>query len=328
MQPEGGAEGSALEERRRVLAAHERIMTEVTTDAAMPAAGRDGARRTAIASDAVATALAFWIFGPVLYYMVLHWSQVGDYSHGFLVAPLSIYFAWEQRAKLRKAAINPSWWGVVPLALGALSLAIGRLGVELMAMRVGFVLTFIGLQLLLLGRDVCRILAFPLLFLFMMVPLPQSLVNVIAFPLQLIAADFAVEALHLLHIPALREGNIIHLANMPLFVAEACSGLRSLMALTTLSLVFAYFFRKHWLERVIIVLSAIPIAIVVNAFRVALTGILAHRFGSSAAEGVIHQTEGFFTFGLAFALLLAEASLLQAFFPKAWRRRRRRKVAR
>jgi exosortase len=201
---------------------------------------------------------------------------------------------------------------------------IGRLGVELTAMRVSFVLTLIGLQILLLGRDVFRILAFPMLFLFFMVPLPQSFVNLIAFPLQLIAADFAVETLHLLHIPALREGNIIHLANTQLFVAEACAGLRSLMALGTLAVVFAYFFRKNPIERVIIVASAIPIAILVNAFRVALTGFLAHRMGSAAAQGLIHQTEGFFTFSLAFGLLLVEAWLLSMFWPKSWQRSRRK----
>ena len=134
-------------------------------------------------------------------------------------------------------------------------------------------------------------------FLFFMVPLPQSLVNLVAFPLQLIAADFAVETLHLLHIPALREGNIIHLADTQLFVAEACAGLRSLMALGALAVVFAYFFRKNPIERVIIVASAIPIAIFVNAFRVALTGYLAHRMGAAAAQGLIHRTEGFLTFG-------------------------------
>jgi exosortase len=181
------------------------------------------------------------------------------------------------------------------------------------------VLTLIGLQILLLGREVFRILMFPLLFLFFMVPLPQSFVNVVAFPLQLIAADFAVESLHLLHIPALREGNIIHLADTQLFVAEACAGLRSLMALGTLAVVFAYFFRKNPIERVIIVASAIPIAIFVNAFRVALTGFLAHRMGSAAAHGLIHQTEGFVTFGLAFGLLLLEAWLLSVFWPRRWK---------
>jgi exosortase len=198
---------------------------------------------------------------------------------------------------------------------------IGRLGVEQMAMREAFVLTVIGLVLLLLGYRVFRILAFPLVFLFLMVPLPQSLVNLLSFPLQLIAADLAVDWLHTLQIPALREGNIIHLASAKLFVAEACSGLRSLLALGTLGVVFAYFFRRNAVERVVIVLSTIPIAIVVNAFRVCLTGVLTHRFGEAAAEGVIHQTEGFFTFGLAFALLLIEAWLLQL-LSRAWRRKR------
>jgi exosortase len=297
----------------------------LTTDVGTPTLeATASARRFSLASIAVTVALTFVIFAPILYYMVLHWRAVPDYSHGFLVGPLAVYFALERRDQLRRAPVEPSWWGVVPLGLGALALTIGRLGVELMAMRTAFVLTLIGLVLLLLGRPIFRILRFPLLFLFLMVPLPQSLVNVIAFPLQLIAADMAVDALHWFAIPALREGNIIHLANTPLFVAEACSGLRSLMALGTLGVVFAYFFRKTAFERIVIVLSTIPIAILVNAFRVGLTGYLTHSLGERAAQGVIHQTEGLFTFGLAFALLLLEASLLQILF----RRFRRRGIGR
>jgi exosortase len=299
-------------------------VSEATTDAVGDFARDARERRTSILYAGATSALAFGIFGPILYYMVLHWSAVDDYSHGFLVAPLAIYFAWERRLDLQRATIRPSWWGAIPLALGSLALMIGRLGVELTAMRVSFVLTLIGLQILLLGREVFRILMFPMLFLFFMVPLPQSLVNVVAFPLQLIAADFAVETLHLLHIPALREGNIIHLADTQLFVAEACAGLRSLMALGALAVVFAYFFRKNPIERVIIVASAIPIAIFVNAFRVALTGYLAHRMGSAAAQGLIHQTEGVFTFGLAFGLLLVEAWLLSVFWPSSWQRSRKK----
>ena len=297
-------------------------MTEATTDAVAVLARDARERRTSILYAGATSALALGIFGPILYYMFLHWGAVDDYSHGFLVGPLALYFAWERRHDLRRATIRPSWWGLLPLALGSLALLIGRLGVELTAMRTSFVLTLIGLQILLLGREVFRILAFPMLFLFFMVPLPQSLVNVVAFPLQLIAADFAVETLHLLHIPALREGNIIHLVDTQLFVAEACSGLRSLMALGTLGVVFAYFFRKNPIERVIIVASAIPIAILVNAFRVTLTGFLAHRIGSAAAQGLIHETEGLFTFALAFGLLLVEAWLLSMFWPRGWRRSR------
>jgi len=279
------------------------------------------ARKSAIAQLAVAIALAVAIFAPILFYMIWDWKVSDDYSHGFLVAPLAIYFAWERRAKLRRIPIEPSWWGVIPLGLGSLSLTIGRLGAELMAMRTAFVLTLIGLVLLLLGRRIFRALAFPLVFLFFMIPLPQSLVNIVAFPLQLVAADLAVNSLHALEIPALREGNIIHLATTELFVAEACSGLRSLMALGTLGVVFAYFFRRDYIERGLIVLSTIPVAVVVNAFRVALTGYLTHRFGAAAAQGAVHQTEGFFTFGLAFALLLLEAWLLALVWPKSWRKK-------
>lgn len=275
----------------------------------------------AVTAFGLAFLLALLLYAPVLYYMVLHWKGSQDYSHGFLIVPLSLYFAWERRRQLARVPIRGSWWGLVPLAFGSLALAVGRLGTELMTMRSSFVLTLIGLVLLLLGRRVFRILAFPLLFLFLMIPLPQSLVNVVAFPLQLVAAGMAVNVLYWLDIPALLEGNIIHLANAQLFVAEACSGLRSLMALITLGVVFAYFFRKSLLERILIVLSAIPIAIVVNAFRVALTGILTHNFGQQAAEGVIHMTEGIFTFAIAFVLLLGEAWLLQHLRPSRRRAR-------
>jgi exosortase len=267
----------------------------------------------------LAVAVALAVYAPILYHMGLHWYAVDDYSHGFLIGPLALYFAWEQRPKLRRARIEPSWWGLVPLLMASFTLTVGRLGVELMNMRVSFVLTLMGLVLLLAGRQVFRILLFPLFFLFLMVPLPQSLVNIVAFPLQLVAADWAVQLLYYLRIPALREGNIIHLPNTTLFVAEACSGLRSLMALITLGVVFAYFFRKSWGERILIVASAIPIAIVVNSLRVALTGILTYRFGEKAAEGILHEFQGLSTFGAAFLLLLAEAWLLARLWPDRWR---------
>jgi len=288
--------------------------TEAPTPVAPGTALR--ARRPALAGFLATLVLALLLYAPILYHMVLHWHYVQDYSHGFLIVPLALYFAYERRRALARITPLGSWWGLLPLALGALTLAVGRLGGELMNMRASFVLTVIGLVLLVLGRQIFRVLAFPLLFLFLMVPLPQSLVNVVAFPLQLVAADLAVDVLHELGIPALREGNIIHLATAQLFVAEACSGLRSLMALITLGIVFAYFFRKSLAERIVIVLSAIPIAILVNSFRVALTGVLTHRFGQAAADGVIHTTEGVFTFAIAFVLLLAEAWLLRRFWPR------------
>jgi len=273
-------------------------------------------RRTRLVAAGVALALAIAIYTPILRGLVGNWIENEDYSHGFLIVPLSLYFIWERRDKLASLPVEPSWWGLPLLLLSSVTLFIGRLGVEYMNMRISFVLMISGLALMLLGRRIYRVLAFPLLFLFLMVPLPQSIVNTIAFPLQLIAASLAVDVLHLVRVPALLEGNIIHLANGPLFVAEACSGLRSLMALVTLGVVFAYFFRRNFIERLIIVASTIPIAILVNSFRVALTGVLAYYFGQEAAGGVVHETQGLFTFGIAFLLLLFEAWLLSQIWPR------------
>ena len=287
---------------------------QVGVETAVGARAPNGRAEWQIAGVLAMAALV--IYFPILTSMARQWRDQSDYSHGFVIAPLAIYFAWERRKKLRRAPVAPSLLGLIPLAIGTLTLAIGRFGVELMNMRASFVFTLMGITLLILGREVFKILAFPLAFMFLMVPLPQSRVNTVAFPLQLIAADPATEFMQWIGIPALREGNILHLARTQLFVEEACSGLRSLMALITLGVAFAYFFRKSWLERAIIVASAFPIAIAVNAFRVALTGILTHHIGQDAAGGWMHQTEGLFTFGIAFLLLLGESALLQRYWPR------------
>ncbi len=268
-----------------------------------------------------AACIAFAIYAPILYPMMLVWQHDANYSHGFLIVPLAIHFAWEKKKKLQRAPLGHSWWGVAFLLAATLALSVGRLGVELMSMRSAFVLTLIGLVLLLLGKEVFRIFVFPLFFLFLMIPLPQSIVNIVAFPLQLIAAQMAVSVMQTFGIPTLLEGNIIHLANTQLFVAEACSGLRSLMALITLGVVFAYFFRKNIFERGILVASTIPIAVLVNAFRVGLTGILTYRIDPKFAEGAIHEWQGLFTFGIAFAFLLGEARALEKIAAKyrAWK---------
>lgn len=286
----------------------------LTLGAATPATPRRGLVLSALA----VVALSVLVYLPILRAMVDHWRIVPDYSHGFLIVPLALYFAYEKKYKLEAARIEGSWWGLLPLSFGLVLLTFGQLGALLTPLRSGFVFTLMGIVLLLLGREIFRILLFPIGFLLLMVPLPQSLVNVVAFPLQLIAAKWAVWSLQLFAIPVLLEGNIIHLPGGQLFVAEACSGLRSLMALLTLGVVFAHFFRRgHFVQQVVLVASTVPIAIFVNALRVALTGFLAHAFGQEAAGGVIHDFQGLITFSVAFVLLLAEARLLQRLFPRA-----------
>ncbi|MCS5636115.1 MAG: exosortase/archaeosortase family protein [Myxococcota bacterium] len=248
---------------------------------------------------------------PILGSMVQHWRIVPDYSHGFLIVPLALIFAYEKKFHLKAARIEGSWWGVGLLTIGLGLLALGQLGSLLSPLRAGYVFSLMGFVLLFLGAEVFRLLLFPMCFLLLMVPLPQSLVNVVAFPLQLIAAKWAVSALQLIGVPVLLEGNIIHLASGDLFVAEACSGLRSLMALMTLGVVFAHFFRRDsLLQQLILIASTVPIAILVNALRVAVTGFLAHQYGHETAGGVIHDFQGLITFSLAFLLLLFESRLL------------------
>ena len=248
---------------------------------------------------------------PILGSMIQHWRIVPDYSHGFLIVPLALIFAYEKKFHLKAARIEGSWWGVGLLTIGLGLLALGQLGSLLSPLRAGYVFSLMGFVLLFLGAEVFRLLLFPMCFLLLMVPLPQSLVNVVAFPLQLIAAKWAVSALQMIGVPVLLEGNIIHLASGDLFVAEACSGLRSLMALMTLGVVFAHFFRRDsLLQQLILIASTVPIAILVNALRVAVTGFLAHQYGHETAGGVIHDFQGLITFSLAFLLLLFESRLL------------------
>jgi len=258
-----------------------------------------------------AIALLTITYIPILGSMIQHWRIVPDYSHGFLIVPLALVFAYEKKFHLKAARIEGSWWGVGLLAIGLGLLALGQLGSLLSPLRAGYVLSLMGFVLLFLGPEVFRLLLFPMCFLLLMVPLPQSLVNVVAFPLQLIAAKWAVSALQMIGVPVLLEGNIIHLASGDLFVAEACSGLRSLMALMTLGVVFAHFFRRESLvQQLILIASTVPIAILVNALRVAVTGFLAHQYGHETAGGFIHDFQGLITFSLAFLLLLFESRLL------------------
>ncbi|MCL5742646.1 MAG: exosortase [Acidobacteria bacterium] len=185
---------------------------------------------------------------------------------------------------------------------GALQLWIGTLGVELFLSRTAFVISLSGIILLLGGTRYLRALAFPLFLLLFMVPIPAIVYNRITFPLQLIASQAAETALSLVQIPVLREGNILELPDQRLSVVEACSGIRSLLTLSFLALVYAYFFdRKPWMRAVLFV-ATLPIAIAANASRVTLTGVLA-EYKPELAEGFFHTASGWVIFMVALAML-------------------------
>jgi exosortase len=189
-------------------------------------------------------------------------------------------------------------------------LYLATLGAEVFLSRIAFVISIIGMVLLLGGMRYLRILAFPLFLLFFMVPIPAIIYNKITFPLQILASELANAALDFMRIPVLREGNILHLAETSLSVVEACSGIRSLLSLTFLALVYGYFFEKSLWMRVILFVATVPIAIVANASRVTLTGLLT-EIKPELAEGFFHTASGWVIFMVALAAMIVFHQILK-----------------
>ncbi len=241
-------------------------------------------------------------YAPVLYALVKNWNSDADMGHGFFVPIIAAYIAWQKRAEIAATPAQPNWWGLPVVLYGALQLCIATLGAELFTARTAFLISLVGMVLLLGGTKYLKIFAFPLFLLLFMIPIPAIIYNRITFPLQMIASELAEKALSLLQIPVLREGNVLELPDQTLNVVEACSGIRSLLSLSFLSLVFGYFFEKRIWIRVVLFLSTIPIAIVANAARVTLTGILAET-KPELAEGFFHAMSGWIIFMVALAIL-------------------------
>lgn len=267
-----------------------------------------GAKRLAgIALVVAGIGLVYW---QVLVKLVHDWMNDGNYSHGFLIVPLALYFAWARRGRLQSAPLRPTWFGLLVVTGGIMMLLVGLLGSELFTSRVSLLVTVSGVVLFLFGWQHLRILAFPVAFLFLMIPIPAIIFNQIAFPLQLLASRVGAGALTACSIPVLREGNVLVLANTSLEVAEACSGIRSLVSLITLGIVYGYFTDSRMWVRWAIVLSTIPVAIVANGARVAGTGIAAHWWGASAAQGFFHEFSGWVVFTVALVMVFAIHKLI------------------
>ena len=256
-----------------------------------------------IGSSLLIGSLVIVLYQEVLWGLGSDWNNDPDYSHGFLVPFLSAFFIWERWNVLTDKTPSPSIWGIGLLLIGLSSLVVGLIGAELYVQRTSLLVVLSGLILLILGWKHLWLLSLPIGFLIFMIPLPAIVVNTIAFPLQLFAAQTASFCLFSLGIPVLREGNLIMLASTTLEVAEACSGLRSLLSLLALGTVYGYFSQNVMWKRWMLVLLSVPIAILANAARVTGTGILAHYFGEEAAEGFYHTFEGWLVFVVAFILL-------------------------
>lgn len=250
-----------------------------------------------------------YLYADVVTKLWNDWSTDDNYSHGFLIVPIALYLAWERKDALLRLPLRPNLSGLL-VVLGSLAvLAAGTLGVELFLTRVSMIGVLAGAIVFLCGWAHLRALMFPVAFLILMVPLPAIVFNKITFPLQLLASQAGEFGIAAMNIPVLREGNIIVLAHTKLEVVEACSGIRSLVSLLTLGIVYAYFIDQRAGVRWVIALSAIPVAIVSNAMRITGTGIAAHYYGPEAAEGFFHSFSGWAVFIVAFVAMLGVKQL-------------------
>lgn len=242
--------------------------------------------------------------------MVTDWSIDPNYSHGFLVPLISGYFIWIKKEVLAELTPQRSVLGLL-VALGGLAMfLVGSVAGESFTIRVSMLVVLSGALLFALGWPIFRELAFPLAFLLFMVPLPYILYDSVAFPLRMMITKYSVEIMKFLGVAVLREGNIIHLTNTTLEVADACSGIRSIISLLALSTAMAYLFFKPMWKRIVLVALAIPMAVFANGVRVVGTGVLASHFGPEVAQGFFHEFAGLAVFALAMAMLVAAAAVL------------------
>ena len=273
-------------------------------------------KSTVYAALALAAGSFCLLFWPVLTKLVYDWGINENYSHGYLIPPLAGYLVWERRHELMDVRPAGSSLGLIVIAGSIGVLLVGLLGAELFLTRIALLGTLVGSVLFVLGWRHLKMLAFPLGVLLLMIPIPAIVFNQIVFPLQLVASRAGEAAVSAAGIPVLREGNVIILANTTLEVAEACSGIRSLVSLLTLAIVFGYFTDRRAGVRIAIALAAVPVAIAANALRVAGTGIAAHYYGVEAAEGFFHSFSGWIVFIAAFAMLFGFIRLLRWLLPE------------
>jgi exosortase len=248
-------------------------------------------------------ALLLLTYAPVLKHLGRQWINDEDMGHGFFVPVIACLIVWQRREELLATKLKPTPWGLVLVGLSGVLLVVATLGAELFMARLAFVFTLIGVVWTLGGGILVRKLAFPLFLLFFMVPIPAVIYNRITFPLQIFASRLADQALTVLNVPVIREGNVLELPNQKLNVIEACSGIRSLLSLTFLSLVYGYFFEKRNWVRTVLFFSTIPIAIVANGSRVTITALFT-QIKAELAEGFFHEAQGWVIFMLALVILI------------------------
>ena len=258
--------------------------------------------------------LVFFIIG-VLYWeafvdLVERWEANEEYSHGFIIPFLTLYFIWQKKNKFHNTQFNPAWWGFFLVFVGLVILFIGKSSVLFILVDYSFVMVVIGLIWSMVGGVALKVILVPLLMLIFAIPLPSYIDALLSSKLQLLSSQLGVEFIIWCKIPVFLEGNVIDLGDFKLQVVEACNGLRYLYPLMSIGFICAYMFNTAMWKRVLVFLSSIPITIIMNSFRIGVVGYLVNRWGIETAEGFMHDFEGWVVFMASLALLMIEMLFL------------------
>jgi exosortase len=249
---------------------------------------------------------------PTMIWMWDRWfARDSYYSHGFLVPLVSLYLIWQKKDELRVLKKESSKWGLRLIVLGTFFYLISSLLRIYFSSGFSFIIVFYGLILHFFGEKIFKKILFPLFFLVFMIPLPLVIIRNISFRLKIFAAIISAQTLNAMRIPALREGSIIKMRSAHVTVDDVCSGLRSLISLTALGSIFAYWMKGSAVKKVLVFLSTIPIAIITNVCRVVLLSSISEIWGPQYAVGFIHDASGFMVFALAFILLYAVVRIIE-----------------
>jgi exosortase len=237
--------------------------------------------------------------------MVNDWYRDDNFSHGFIVPAIAAYFLWQRWPELKVRQVQPYLPGIAVILLGVLQLLFAWFVTEYFTMRSSLIVLLAGMTLFWFGKEILKGMALPLAYLFFMVPIPYIVYETIAFPLKLFVTQVSVAFLRIVGVVVIRDGNIIMFPSTTLEVADACSGIRSLVSLLAIAVAYAFSIRSTTARRWVIILSAVPIAVATNSLRVVVTGILAQWWGAKAAEGFFHEFAGMAVFMLAMVCLIA-----------------------
>lgn len=264
----------------------------------------------------ILTVLTFWLYWPTLVRLFLQWGHDQNFSHGYFVPLFSGFVIWQERHRLARIQLRPSWWGLVIVTFALGVLVVGQMGVELFLMRSSLLILAAGLVVLFAGWSFFRAVFFPWAFLFLMIPIPAIIFNQITFPLQILASKVAAAALPLFGVPVLRQGNVMVLSSQILQVAEACSGIRSLMSLATLAIIYGYLMEKRLLVRYVLALASVPIAVAANSFRIITTGLMVQYWDADKAEGYFHTSWGWIVFVVSLLMLYGLHAAIRWMWPE------------